>query len=83
MLTETEIDHIAEKVSCRLVRYGLDMKNPIDMQQDLAFLRHQRQSAESFGANVRRTLVYGSVMSFVGGVAYVIGRIIVAALRNQ
>ncbi len=83
MLTDKEIDHIAEKISARLVKYGLDVNNPLDMQADLLFLRHQRESAENFTSNVRRTFVYGGILSFIGGVSYVVGRIIVTALRGQ
>lgn len=40
-----------------LIKMGLDTSDPITMQQDLAFLRRQRQTSEQLGRNIRRILI--------------------------
>ncbi|MBS4052674.1 MAG: hypothetical protein KGZ69_15960 [Methylomonas sp.] len=83
MLTETEIDHIADRLIERLEVYGLDSRNPLYMQQDFSFVRKQRLAAEALGATVRRSFVGGAATALVGGFGWLLWEILKNAARGN
>ena len=60
------VEEAAEKGAHRaLVSMGLNPANPMQMQEDFAFLRKQRQASEQIGRHVKISLITLAVSGFV------------------
>lgn len=51
-----------------LTRLGVDHENPLEMQEDMSFLRKQRRGAEQAGTWVKRSVL----MAFISGLLWLV-----------
>lgn len=61
-LSKSEVEDVAEEAAERgakkvLLALGVDVNNPIDTQQDMAYLRKSREGYENTGKYITRTAI--------------------------
>jgi len=53
-------------IEAALVRFGINVENPLEVQRDLAFLTKQRKASEQVTTLVKRTLIATIVTGALG-----------------
>jgi hypothetical protein len=67
-LTEQQIERIAEKaVETYMIRMGIELEDPRDMQSDMIFIRKFRQTCEAVGGKIVMVIVGVLTMGVIGG----------------
>lgn len=57
---------VQQGIANALLNMGLNTKDPLEMQKDLAFLRQQRQVSEKVSSIVRGTLITCAITGLLG-----------------
>lgn len=57
---------VQQGINNALLNIGLNAKDPLEMQKDLAFLRQQRQVSEKLASTVRGALITCAISGLLG-----------------
>lgn len=77
ILTGQEIEDIADKAAEKALttfatKMGMDVKNPLDMQSDMLFIRKMRSTCESIGTKIMMIVVGVLTFGALGGIGLAI-----------
>lgn len=75
MMTDTDIKRIVreavgEALEEWATKYGLNVREPLEQQEDFAFLHRQRKATEAFSATIRRSITWTAGAALASGAVW-------------